>query len=199
MFEKSVLRTRPSHRISFPSNQNPAERSSSPSPSAIPAPKMKIMTALGAVRVFNTDGHLLVRLQHGMFLNAPWGIAMAPGDFGTFNRRILIGNFGDGTIRSTFNELAVKSRGHTPRSDRGCARDRWPLDYVVRRRCYTKRMSRRICISPPARMTREMDYCKRFNATATEQRGNSERKLGSVTYCDSWLAHLPELARLFFR
>ena len=39
-----------------------------------------------------------LRLEHGAFFNAPWGIAMAPSDFGPFSHRLLIGNFGDGTI-----------------------------------------------------------------------------------------------------
>jgi uncharacterized protein (TIGR03118 family) len=55
---------------------------------------------LGYVDVFDLDGNLLLRLQHGGFLNAPWGIALAPGDFGTFSHRLLIGNFGDGKIHA---------------------------------------------------------------------------------------------------
>jgi uncharacterized protein (TIGR03118 family) len=46
-----------------------------------------------------------VRVQHGSYLNAPWGIAMAPGDFGPFSHRLLIGNFGDGTINA-FNAFS---------------------------------------------------------------------------------------------
>ena len=33
-------------------------------------------------------------------MNAPWGIAQAPGDFGAFSHRLLIGNFGDGFINA---------------------------------------------------------------------------------------------------
>jgi len=33
-------------------------------------------------------------------MNAPWGIALAPSDFGTFSHRLLIGNFGDGRIHA---------------------------------------------------------------------------------------------------
>jgi uncharacterized protein (TIGR03118 family) len=40
----------------------------------------------------------LRRLQHGKYLNAPWGVAESPADFGVFSHRLLIGNFGDGTI-----------------------------------------------------------------------------------------------------
>ena len=66
---------------------------------------------LGYVRVFDTEGNLLLRLQHGMFLNAPWGIAMAPGDFGPFSHRLLIGNFGDGTI-AAFNAFSGRFEGN---------------------------------------------------------------------------------------
>jgi uncharacterized protein (TIGR03118 family) len=65
---------------------------------------------LGFVRVFDTDGHLLLRIEHGAFLNAPWGIALAPGDFGPFSHRLLIGNFGDGTIHA-FNAVSGKFEG----------------------------------------------------------------------------------------
>ncbi|HKU28351.1 MAG TPA: TIGR03118 family protein [Candidatus Sulfotelmatobacter sp.] len=65
---------------------------------------------LGYVDVFDNQGQLLVRLQHGSFLNAPWGIAMAPSDFGPFSHRLLIGNFGDGRIHA-FNALSGKLEG----------------------------------------------------------------------------------------
>jgi len=65
---------------------------------------------LGFVRVFDTDGNVLIRVQHGTFLNAPWGIALAPGDFGPFSHRLLIGNFGDGTINA-FNAMSGKWEG----------------------------------------------------------------------------------------
>ncbi|MBC8029291.1 MAG: TIGR03118 family protein [Pyrinomonadaceae bacterium] len=51
----------------------------------------------GFVRRFNTDG---VRdttfAANGVTLNAPWGIALAPANFGAFSNKLLIGNFGDG-------------------------------------------------------------------------------------------------------
>jgi uncharacterized protein (TIGR03118 family) len=59
---------------------------------------------LGYVSVFDTAGSLLLRLQHGNFLNAPWGVALAPNDFGPFAHQLLIGNFGDGHIHA-FNAL----------------------------------------------------------------------------------------------
>jgi len=65
---------------------------------------------LGYVRVFDTKGNVLLRVQHGNFLNAPWGVAMASGDFGSFSHRLLIGNFGDGHINA-FNALTGKFEG----------------------------------------------------------------------------------------
>lgn len=65
---------------------------------------------LGYVDVFDLAGRLVLRLQHGPFLNAPWGIALAPGDFGPFSHRLLIGNFGDGAIHA-FNAVTGRFEG----------------------------------------------------------------------------------------
>jgi len=53
---------------------------------------------LGFVDVFDTDGQLLRRLVKHDGLNAPWGLALAPAQFGDFSNALLVGNFGDGTI-----------------------------------------------------------------------------------------------------
>jgi uncharacterized protein (TIGR03118 family) len=53
---------------------------------------------LGHVDVYSPTGHLLRRLQHGAWLNAPWGVALAPLDFGVFSHDLLIGQFGSGNI-----------------------------------------------------------------------------------------------------
>lgn len=55
---------------------------------------------LGFVDVFDTEGHLIRRLASRGRLNAPWGLALAPDDFGRFSGRLLVGNFGDGTINA---------------------------------------------------------------------------------------------------
>jgi uncharacterized protein (TIGR03118 family) len=56
---------------------------------------------LGVVNVFDVHGTLISRLvQAGGKLNAPWGIAVAPANFGTFSNNLLIGNFGDGVINA---------------------------------------------------------------------------------------------------
>jgi uncharacterized protein (TIGR03118 family) len=56
---------------------------------------------LGLVDVFDTDGVFVSHLvSKGGLLNAPWGIALAPADFGTLSNAVLIGNFGDGKINA---------------------------------------------------------------------------------------------------
>ncbi|HZZ39266.1 MAG TPA: TIGR03118 family protein [Acidobacteriaceae bacterium] len=53
---------------------------------------------LGYVDVFSPLGFLLRRLDHGWWLNAPWAVAIAPGDFGIYSHDLLVGNFGSGQI-----------------------------------------------------------------------------------------------------
>src|SRR5205085_507279 len=66
---------------------------------------------LGYVEVFSTRGRPLAHLQHGRWLNAPWGVTMAPAYFGEFSHAVLIGNFGDGTI-AAFNAVTGKFIGN---------------------------------------------------------------------------------------
>jgi uncharacterized protein (TIGR03118 family) len=54
----------------------------------------------GFVNVFDSNGQLIRRVASRGRLNAPWGMAVAPADFGRFSNRLLIGNFGDGTINA---------------------------------------------------------------------------------------------------
>lgn len=65
---------------------------------------------LGYVDVFNPDGTLVKRLQHGSWMNAPWGITKSPGNFGKFSNKILIGNFGSGNI-AAFDPKTGKFNG----------------------------------------------------------------------------------------
>jgi uncharacterized protein (TIGR03118 family) len=56
----------------------------------------------GYVDIYSSTGKLLRRLEHGNFLNAPWGIALAPLDFGRFSHNLLVGQFaGGGTTESS--------------------------------------------------------------------------------------------------
>jgi uncharacterized protein (TIGR03118 family) len=57
---------------------------------------------LGYVDIYSATGILLQRLDHGDWLNAPWGVALAPLDFGAFSHDLLIGQFaGGGTTESS--------------------------------------------------------------------------------------------------
>jgi uncharacterized protein (TIGR03118 family) len=55
---------------------------------------------LGFVDVFDAGGALVRRLISGGALNAPWGMAMAPANFGSFSNMLLVANFGDGKINA---------------------------------------------------------------------------------------------------
>jgi uncharacterized protein (TIGR03118 family) len=66
---------------------------------------------LGFVDVFSRRGELLARLEHGSWLNAPWGMTMAPADFGEFSHAVLVGNFGSGTV-AAFNPLTGHFMGN---------------------------------------------------------------------------------------
>ncbi|MGE8489888.1 MAG: TIGR03118 family protein [Paraburkholderia nemoris] len=67
-------------------------------------------SGLGFVDVFDTAGNLLQHFASAGPLNAPWGVAQAPGNFGRFSGDILIGNFGDGTINA-FDPASGQSLG----------------------------------------------------------------------------------------
>jgi uncharacterized protein (TIGR03118 family) len=51
---------------------------------------------LGFVDIYSSTGRLLQRLEHGDWLNAPWGVALAPLDFGRFSHDLLVGQFAGG-------------------------------------------------------------------------------------------------------
>jgi uncharacterized protein (TIGR03118 family) len=54
----------------------------------------------GFVVEYDTNGHLLDRLVRRGNLNAPWGMSMAPSNFGRFSNMLLVGNFGNGRINA---------------------------------------------------------------------------------------------------
>jgi uncharacterized protein (TIGR03118 family) len=51
---------------------------------------------LGYVDIYSSKGKLLRRLEHGDWLNAPWGVTLAPLDFGRFSHNLLVSNFAAG-------------------------------------------------------------------------------------------------------
>lgn len=55
---------------------------------------------LGVVDIFDLNGNFIKRFTLKGKLNAPWGLALATANFGTFSNDILIGNLGDGTINA---------------------------------------------------------------------------------------------------
>lgn len=55
---------------------------------------------LGVVSVFSTSGAFIRQLVQGGALNAPWGMAVAPVNFGSASNFLLVANFGDGKINA---------------------------------------------------------------------------------------------------
>jgi uncharacterized protein (TIGR03118 family) len=61
----------------------------------------------GAVDVFDTTGKLIKTLTKSAHLKAPWGVALAPKNFGPASSTLLVGNLGDGRINA-FNAKTGK-------------------------------------------------------------------------------------------
>jgi hypothetical protein len=51
---------------------------------------------LGFVDVFSPKGELIMRFDHVNGLNAPFGLTLAPTDFGSFSHKLIVGQFGTG-------------------------------------------------------------------------------------------------------
>ena len=60
--------------------------------SDVPAP------GAGHIVAYDLDGHIIKEMADAGRLNSPWGLAIAPENFGPFGRALLVANFGDGTI-----------------------------------------------------------------------------------------------------
>jgi uncharacterized protein (TIGR03118 family) len=54
----------------------------------------------GFIDVYDTNGNLVQHFASGGTLNSPWGLAVAPSNFGTLSNDLLVGNFGDGLINA---------------------------------------------------------------------------------------------------
>ena len=54
----------------------------------------------GFVDVFTNDGTLIRRRVTRGALNSPWGLALAPDNFGRFSGALLVGNFGTGDLNA---------------------------------------------------------------------------------------------------
>lgn len=66
---------------------------------------------LGFVDVFSPQGRLLQRLQHGPWMDAPWGVVWATQHFGEFTNTILIGQFRGGNV-AAFNPVTGRFLGN---------------------------------------------------------------------------------------
>ena len=72
----------------------------------------------GFIDVFSTDGDFVKRLVSQGQLNSPWGMVVAPSNFGDFSSDLLVGNFGDGRINAynptsgAFLGTLSSSKGH---------------------------------------------------------------------------------------
>ena len=55
---------------------------------------------LGVVDVYDMAGNMIRRVAAAGALNAPWGLAVAPANFGDFSNALLVANFGDGKINA---------------------------------------------------------------------------------------------------
>jgi len=64
----------------------------------------------GFVDAYDTSGNLIRRVASAGELNSPWGLALAPADFGRFSGDLLVGNFGDGRIHA-FDPSQLASDG----------------------------------------------------------------------------------------
>jgi uncharacterized protein (TIGR03118 family) len=62
---------------------------------------------LGYVDIFTAHGRLIQRLEHGDWLNAPWGVALAPQDFGVNSHDLLIGQFAGGGTTEGSGTIAI--------------------------------------------------------------------------------------------
>jgi uncharacterized protein (TIGR03118 family) len=68
----------------------------------------------GFVSIFNTDGAFVRRFATGGTLSSPWGLAIAPANFGRYGADVLIGNFNDGNriaYISAFDPVTGEFRG----------------------------------------------------------------------------------------
>jgi uncharacterized protein (TIGR03118 family) len=70
----------------------------------------------GYVEIYSPSGRHIGHLEHGAWMNSPWGVVWTPRDFGTFSNSILVGNFGSGWI-AAFNGFTYKFEGFLQNPD----------------------------------------------------------------------------------
>jgi len=70
----------------------------------------------GYVEIYTPAGKHIGHLEHGDWLNSPWGVVWTPRDFGEFSNTILVGNFRSGWI-AAFNGFTRKFIGFVKNPD----------------------------------------------------------------------------------
>jgi len=70
----------------------------------------------GFVELYTPAGRHIGHLQHGPWLNSPWGVVWTPRDFGTFSNSILVGNFESGWI-AAYNGFTYEFEGFVKNPD----------------------------------------------------------------------------------
>ena len=71
----------------------------------------------GFIDIFSEDGTLLKQLVHGAPLNQPWGLAIAPKNFGPFSNTLLVSNNLPAGIINAFNSVTGQFVGTLKDSD----------------------------------------------------------------------------------
>jgi uncharacterized protein (TIGR03118 family) len=72
---------------------------------------------LGVIDAFDPSGAFVARVASGGALNAPWGMTIAPANFGDFSNSLLVANFGDGKINA-YNATTGALMGTLSRADK---------------------------------------------------------------------------------
>jgi uncharacterized protein (TIGR03118 family) len=70
----------------------------------------------GFVEIYTPAGKRVAHLEHGPWMNSPWGVVWTPRDFGHFSNSILVGNFRSGWI-AAFNGFTHKFEGFLEKPD----------------------------------------------------------------------------------
>jgi hypothetical protein len=125
---------------------------------------------LGIIAEFGLDGRHLRTLHASRRLNEPWGLAMAPEGFGPFSKRLIVGNFGDGTLVAF--GLKRGRRGYLRSRDQQAIQidGLWGLAFGEGAPASGVRIT---CTSPPGRTARPMACSAACTSWRSEGRGVS--------------------------
>ena len=163
----------------------------------------------GYVDEFTPDGTLVARVaskgKPTAPLNAPWGLAMAPANFGAYSGDLLVGNFGNGRIsayqlRSTDNKWVYK--GQVRVAERRTDRDRRPLGDRVRQRRLRRPDEQPVLRVRPERRDARPVRLHRRRLSASVRAAGGRRRLGrppaarQLCPCDRASKPLPGACRV---